>query len=168
MTAFADSRVRLAAAVAAVVLVVDQATKALVPLALARGETIPLTPFFALTYVRNTGAAFGLLSAAPAGLRLPLFLVVTALAVGVLVSYLRQTPPDRRWLVAALGAILGGALGNLVCRIRHGEVIDFFLLHWGELQWPVFNVADIAITIGVAIVLLHSVAPARAPSSTPP
>jgi signal peptidase II len=156
VTDLLDPRVRLAALVAVVVLLVDQATKTIVPLALALGETVPLTPFFALTYVRNTGAAFGLLSAAPRGIRLPLFVLVTVFAVGVLVSYLRQTPPDRRWLVGALGAILGGALGNLICRLRYGEVIDFFLLHWGELQWPVFNVADTAITIGVVLVVLHS------------
>ena len=151
-----DSRVRRAAIVAVVVIVIDQVTKAIVPHVLALHDTVAITPFFAFTYVRNTGAAFGLLAAAPSGLRVPLFLTVTVVAVGALFSYLRQTPPSHRWMVGALGGILGGAVGNLICRIRYGEVIDFLLLHWGEWQWPVFNVADAAITVGVSIILAHS------------
>jgi signal peptidase II len=151
-----DARLRLAASVAALVVVADQVTKAIVPRVLALHETVPVTPFFAFTYVRNTGAAFGLLAAAPPSLRVPLFLTVTVVAVGALVSYLRQTPPSHRWMVSALGGILGGAVGNLICRIRYGEVIDFLLLHWGDLQWPVFNVADSAITLGVGVILARS------------
>jgi len=150
-----DRRVRLAAVVAAVVLLVDQAAKALVAHTMLPHETIDLLPFLALSYVRNTGAAFGVLAAAPPGLRLPLFVVVTIVAVGALMSFLRRTPPDQSWLVGSLGAVLGGALGNLVCRLRYGEVIDFVDLHWRGLHWPAFNVADAAITVGVAVVLLH-------------
>jgi signal peptidase II len=120
-------------------------------------QSIVLAPFLALTYVRNTGAAFGVLAAAPAGVRLPLFVVVTILATAALVSYLRQTPPDQRWRVAALGGILGGALGNLLDRVRYGEVIDFVDVHWGNLHWPAFNVADSVITVGVAIVILQTI-----------
>ena len=151
----ADPRIRVAALVAAVVLVLDQATKAIVAANMVLHQTIPLLPFFALTYVRNTGAAFGVLGAAPSAVRLPLFLGVTVLAAAALVSFLRRAPADRRWLIAALGGILGGALGNLVCRVRFGEVIDFFDLHWGDLHWPMFNVADCAISVGVALVLVH-------------
>jgi signal peptidase II len=152
-----DSRLRLAAFVALAVLILDQATKSLVERTMWPHESIDLTAFLALTYVRNTGAAFGVLAAAPAGVRLPLFVAVTVLAAGALVSYLRHTPPDQRWRVAALGGILGGALGNLLDRVRYGEVIDFVDAHWGDLHWPAFNVADAAITVGVAIVLVHSV-----------
>jgi signal peptidase II len=152
-----DPRVRLAALVALAVVLADQATKALVERTLVLHETIPVTPFFALSYVRNTGAAFGVLAAAPVGVRLPLFLAVTVVATAAVLSYLRRTPADQRWRVAALGAILGGALGNLLDRVRYGEVVDFLDLHWGGLHWPAFNVADAAITVGVAIVLLASV-----------
>ena len=157
-----DARLRLAAIVAAAVLVADQATKAIVQAAMApqahqQVAVRKVLPVFALTYVRNTGAAFGVLAEFPAGIRLPLFFVVTVVAVGALVSFLLRTSPDHRWLVGALGGILGGALGNLVCRMRYGEVIDFVDLHWGGLHWPAFNVADSAITVGVAIVLLHGV-----------
>ncbi|TMA55839.1 MAG: signal peptidase II [Deltaproteobacteria bacterium] len=139
------------------VVLADQATKAVVERMLVLHETIALTPFFALSYVRNTGAAFGVLAAAPVGVRLPLFLTVTVVASAAVVSYLRRTPADQRWRVAALGAVLGGAIGNLLDRVRYGEVVDFLDLHWGELHWPAFNVADAAITVGVAIVLLASV-----------
>ena len=156
MTLLGDSRVRLAAIVGAAVLVADQATKALVQYAMVPHQSIPILPFFAITYVRNTGAAFGILAAAPSSVRLPVFFAVTLVAGVALLAYLRRTPPDQRWLVGALGAILGGAIGNLICRARYGEVIDFLHLHWGELYWPMFNVADSAITVGVAIVLLHA------------
>jgi signal peptidase II len=114
--------------------------------------------------VRNTGAAFGVLGAMPASIRLPIFLIVTMVALGAIISTLRRTPADRRWLVGALGAIVGGALGNLICRLRYGEVIDFLDAHWGAAHWPAFNVADSAITVGVAIVLLQGL---REPSSAP-
>ena len=155
MTVLADPRIRLAAVVAATVLALDQVTKAIVASSMTLHQTMPLLPFFALTYVRNTGAAFGVLAAAPTSVRLPLFLGVTVLAAVALVSFLRRTPPDRRWLIGALGSILGGALGNLVCRVRFGEVIDFLDLHWGNLHWPMFNVADSAISVGVVLVLVH-------------
>ena len=151
-----DARLRLAAIVAAAVLVADQATKAIVAAEMKPGDSKDLLPIFALTYVRNTGAAFGLFTNFGPGIRLPLFFVVTLVAVGALVSFLRRTSPEERWLVGAIGGILGGALGNLICRVRFHEVIDFLDVHWGrELHWPAFNIADSAITVGVAIVLLH-------------
>jgi signal peptidase II len=165
MSFAADQRVRIAAFVALAVVVLDQLTKAIVEHTMQLHQSIDLTPFFALTYVRNTGAAFGILGAMPASLRLPLFLVVTLVALGVIVSTLRKTPADRRWLVGAFGAILGGAIGNLICRVRYGEVIDFLDAHWGDAHWPAFNVADSAITIGVAIVLLEGLLePSRTPA----
>lgn len=157
MSATADSRLRLALLVALAVVVVDQVTKAIVERSMGLHETIPLLPVFSLTYVRNAGAAFGVLGAAPAAVRLPLFLLVTAAAAWALVSMLRRARADQRVLIAALGAILGGAAGNFICRVRYGEVIDFLDAHWGDLHWPAFNVADSAITVGVVVVLLCSV-----------
>lgn len=164
MSVLADQRVRIATAVAIAIVIVDQVTKAIVQHAMQLHQSIELAPFFALTYVRNTGAAFGVLGAMPASVRLPIFLVVTLVALGAIVSTLRQTPADRQWLVAALGAIVGGAVGNLICRLRYGEVIDFLDAHWGTAHWPAFNVADSAITVGVAIVLVQGL---REPSSAP-
>jgi signal peptidase II len=164
VTLAADQRMRIAACVALAVVVLDQVTKAIVEHTMQLHQSIDLTPFFALTYVRNTGAAFGILGAMPASVRLPLFLVVTIVALGVIVSTLRKTPADRRWLVGAFGAIVGGAIGNLICRVRYGEVIDFLDAHWGDVHWPAFNVADSAITVGVAIVLIQGL---LEPSSAP-
>jgi len=152
-----DSRLRQALLVALLVVALDQTTKAIVERSMTLYESIPILPGFSLTYVRNTGAAFGMLAGAPSSLRLPLFLLVTAVAVWALVSYLRATPAHRRMLVWALGGILGGAVGNFICRLHYGEVVDFFHLHWGPWSWPMFNVADSAITVGVAIVLVESI-----------
>lgn len=151
-----DPRLRRAAVVAVIVLVVDQITKAVVASTMVVGQSIPIVPGFGLLYVRNPGAAFGLLSGAPDALRAPLFLGVTVVALWLLVSYLRSTPVERSWVVVALGGIVGGAIGNLICRIRFGEVIDFFHLYVGDWSWPMFNIADMGITIGVAVVLLES------------
>ena len=156
MSVTADSRFRLAALVALGVVVVDQLTKAIVEYGMGLHETIPLLPVFSLTYVRNSGAAFGIFGAAPAGVRLPLFLLVTVAAAWALVSMLRHARADQRILVAALGGILGGAAGTAICRLRYGEVIDFLDAHWGDVHWPAFNVADSAITVGVIVVLLAS------------
>jgi signal peptidase II len=158
-----DRRVRLAVVSALTVLVLDQATKAVVERTMTLHETIPLLPFFSLTYVRNTGAAFGLLGELPLGVRLPLFVAVTVGAVWALVSYLREVRPDESLIALALGGILGGAAGNLVCRLRYHEVVDFLHLHYGGFDWPMFNVADSAITVGVAVVLLHSLRAADRP-----
>lgn len=156
-----DPRWRLASAMALVVFMLDRGTKVLVERTMTLEQTIDLLPFFALTYVRNPGAAFGLFRSAPEPWRIPLLLGVTAVAFVVLVAYLRDTPPERRWVVVALGAVLGGALGNLYCRARFGEVIDFFHLHWGGWSWPMFNVADSAITVGVIALLVSSLGDAR-------
>ena len=151
-----DRRFRLAAIAAVVVLVLDLATKAVVERTMTLYESIPLLPFFSLTYVRNTGAAFGILRELSPTLRLPLFVVVTVAAVGALASYLRQVHDHESWVALALGGILGGAAGNLVDRLRYGEVVDFLHLHYRGFDWPMFNVADSAITVGVALLLLHS------------
>ena len=156
MSVSADSRFRLAALVALGVVVVDQVTKAIVERSMGLHESIPLLPVFSLTYVRNSGAAFGIFGAAPAAVRLPLFLLVTVAAAWALVSMLRHARSDQRILVSALGGILGGAAGNAICRMRYGEVIEFLDAHWGDLHWPAFNVADSAISVGVIVVLLVS------------
>jgi signal peptidase II len=163
-----DPRWRLVFVVALVVFVLDRGTKVLVEQTMALEQTIEILPFFALTYVRNPGAAFGLFRSAPEPYRIPLLLGVTVVAFVVLLGYLRETPAERRWIIAALGGVLGGAVGNLYCRVRFGEVIDFLHLHWGGWSWPMFNVADSAITVGVVALLVSSLADARTtPEGTP-
>lgn len=158
-------RTRLVALAALVVLVVDQATKAIVQDTMRVGESIALLPVLSLTYVRNPGAAFGLLGGLPAGIRFPVLLAVTLLALAVLLQLARETPVERPGTLVAIGGVLGGAAGNLVCRLRYGEVVDFVHLHWGAWYWPMFNVADSAITIGVVAIAISSL---RGDRSGPP
>ncbi len=157
---------RLALVAALLVVALDQGTKAIVEHTMRLYQSIPLLPFLSLTYVRNTGAAFGILGQLSPALRLPLFLGVTVVAVWALVSYLRHVRVDEPWMALALGGIVGGAAGNLICRIRYGEVVDFLHLHYRGFDWPMFNVADSAITVGVAVVLLHSLRTAPETAAT--
>lgn len=126
-------------------LVIDQAAKTAVQTLMYLGESIPvLPPVFYLTYIMNPGAAFGLLAN-----QKTLFVTVTVLlAAGVLLGY-RKLPPDRFLLRYGLGLVLGGALGNLVDRLRFGRVVDFLDFR----VWPVFNLADTAIVIGACLLV---------------
>lgn len=132
------------------ILVLDQVSKALVVRALDVHQSVPvIDSFFHLTLVYNTGAAFGLLARAPAWFRQPFFLVATGVAVLALLLFLRHTDETKRLTVLSISAIIGGALGNLIDRLRYGHVIDFLDFHWRGYHWPAFNVADTCITLGV-------------------
>ncbi len=130
-------------------LALDQFTKWLVVTSLELGESVyplPALPrLFSLTYVTNTGAAFGLLK--EAGM---VFVFVAILVITIIVLYVRRVPADQQLVRVALGLQLGGALGNLIDRLRLGYVVDFIDLKF----WPVFNVADSAIVIGVALLAI--------------
>ncbi len=133
-----------------VILLLDQATKALIVTHMSLYQSEPVVAsFFHLTYVRNTGAAFGFLAQTPAWFRQPFFLVVTGVAVFALGVFLRNADETDRMTNIAVATILGGALGNLIDRIQAGSVIDFIDLHWHGYHWPAFNVADTCITLGV-------------------
>ena len=128
-------------------------------------EVIP--GFFSLTYVQNTGGAFGLFHALQSGtMGLAAASVVASV---VIVAYaVRARQPLPNLLAVALGGALGGALGNLIDRVRLGHVVDFLDVHIGTHQWPVFNVADSAICVGVALLALYySRIPARTPHPAP-
>ncbi len=142
--------------VAGAVLVLDQVTKALVLAHLPLGGSIPVLPgFFDLTHVHNPGGAFGFLSGMSAEIRALLFVAVSLLAAGLILYFYWQTPPNQRFLAVGLSLLFGGAVGNLVDRIRFGVVVDFLDLYAGSLHWPAFNVADSAITVGVLIFGYH-------------
>jgi signal peptidase II len=133
------------------VVILDQATKALVIAKIPLHRTIPvIRGFFDLTHLQNTGAAFGVFAAA--GSARPLLVTLLALAVfaGVLVWSLK-TPPDHRLLQGALGLIMGGAVGNLIDRLRFAAVTDFLRFYVDRWEWPSFNVADSAISVGVVL-----------------
>jgi signal peptidase II len=161
-------RIGLAAFVTALGL--DLFTKYLVESNLHYGDQRPVIEgFFYLTHVRNPGAAFGLFANAPSEVRFVFFVMVALVAVGIIVSFFRKLAPGDRLSAGALGMILGGAIGNLVDRIRYEEVVDF--LHfklWRGYAWPDFNLADSFIVIGVGLVVLEMLATEgeKAPSET--
>jgi signal peptidase II len=147
------SRYRLLLIVSAVILVLDQATKLYIDHRFALYESLTvIRNFFNITHVRNKGAAFGIL--ADSAFRIPFFITVASLAALGILWYLRQLRADQRLLHFALSLIFAGAVGNLIDRIRLGEVIDFLDVHWYQYHWPAFNVADSAITVGVGLLLL--------------
>jgi signal peptidase II len=143
--------------VAAVVVLLDQATKWYIRHTVSLYESIAvIDSLFHITYVRNSGGAFGLFAASNQALRLPFFLLVSLIAIVALLFFVRRVEPGHRWLLLALGAILGGALGNLVDRMASGAVTDFLDFHWHGYHWPAFNVADSCISTGMVILLLYS------------
>jgi signal peptidase II len=148
-------RYSLLVGVAGLVVLLDQITKIWVHQTLRLYETKAIVPgFLDLHYIRNTGAAFGFLSGSQAGFRIPFFIVVSFVAVGIILYLFFKLEESEVMMPLALSLVLGGAIGNLVDRIRQGEVIDFILIHYKSFHWPSFNVADIAITVGVGLLVL--------------
>jgi len=144
---------RLLGIVTALVLFLDQATKLYIDRTMDIHTSITVIDnFFNITYIRNKGAAFGLL--ANSAFRLPFFIGVSLIAVVVIISVFRKLRPDQRFTALSLALIFAGAIGNLIDRIRLGEVIDFIYVHWYDHYWPAFNVADSAICVGVALLAI--------------
>jgi signal peptidase II len=151
-----SGRLRLMTLIVATVVVLDQFTKWQVTSSMRLHQSIPIIPdLFSLTYIRNSGAAFGILAGSHAGFRMVFFGVATALALALLGTiYPRLSAGD--WVgQASVAAIFGGAVGNLIDRIRGGEVIDFLDFSLMGHHWPAFNVADSAITVGVAFLAVR-------------
>ncbi len=145
----------LFAGVVLVTLVLDQLTKVYFERNYALGQfKVLIENHLYLTHVRNPGAAFGIF--ADSAWRLPFFLTVALVAVVGIIWYMRTLPASATWMHLSLGLILGGAVGNVIDRVRLGEVIDFVGVHWYQYHWPAFNVADSAICVGVAILLIVS------------
>jgi len=157
---------RFGFAIALVVFLADQLTKWAVtgPLALREVGQIYIMPIFNLTWTENYGISLGLLNASTETGRWMLVALTSAIAVGVAVWIGRE---KARWDRAALGMILGGALGNILDRVRHGYVVDFADLHFGEFRpFLVFNVSDAAISIGVVILLIRAFLVRNEPKET--
>lgn len=148
---------RVAGLLVAVVLL-DQATKWFVDRTMPLYHSIPVIDrFFNITYIRNTGAAFGILAGSAAAFRLPFLMIFSLLAIGFIIFMLRRLPDHETGLITALTFILGGAIGNLIDRFAYGEVIDFLDFYWGNYHWPAFNIADSFITVGVVITIYYLV-----------
>lgn len=135
---------------AALVLALDYFTKWLVMTRMVEYESIPIIPgFFSLNYIRNPGAAFGMLAN-----QKWLFVVVSLATIGGIVYYAFKPEGRKRWVAIDMGLILGGAVGNLLDRLRFEAVVDMFHFYWRDWYFPIFNVADIAIVCGVGLFIL--------------
>jgi signal peptidase II len=134
----------------AIIIVVDQITKQLVVKNLDWFEVQPLIPHLNLVHMKNTGAAFSMMSNAH-----PAFFVVlgTAVSIGILI-WLRRNPAGQTLVAVALSLILGGALGNVIDRVTRGHVVDFVDFYWGSWHFAAFNVADVAISFGAGFLIL--------------
>lgn len=145
---------RIGMPVALIAVLADQITKALmISAVMSPPRVIPVTPFFNLILTFNRGVSFSLLSSDSAfG---PWALSALALAI-VFVLLWMMVRSRNTWEAVGLGAIVGGALGNVIDRIRQGAVTDFLDFYAGDWHWPAFNMADVAIATGVALLLVHS------------
>lgn len=137
------------------VIFLDRAAKLAIIQTLRLGQGIPVIPgFFDVVFVLNPGAAFGFLATLSDQVRNPLFILVSILAVILILFYHTRYLRSHRLVSVALGLILGGAIGNLIDRLRYGMVVDFLDVHVGPYHWPAFNVADSAISVGVGLMIL--------------
>ena len=138
------------------IILLDQLTKQQIMQTMRLHESIPVIPnLFSLTYIRNPGAAFGLLAGSSNAFRMVFFGLTSIFALGLLGTILLRMPEEDWVGRISVTGILGGAIGNLIDRLRFGEVIDFLDVYIETYHWPAFNVADSAITIGVIFLIIH-------------
>jgi signal peptidase II len=141
--------------VSSLAIILDQASKQIVHHSMQLYESKPLMPYFNLTYVHNTGAAFSFLSEA-GGWQRWFFAALALIISAVLSVWLMRLQKHETLLAVALSLVLGGAIGNLIDRLAFGYVIDFLDVYYNGWHWPAFNVADSAITVGVCLMLAES------------
>jgi len=147
------------------IVLLDQGTKALVVRLLDLHEYVPLVDgLLSLSHVRNRGAAFGFLSDWDVPYQAVVLSVLSLCALVAIALYFARLPAAARLPRLALALVLGGAVGNLIDRARLGYVVDFVHLYWRRHQWPDFNVADSAITVGVTLLVLDIL---RSPDTSP-
>ena len=138
------------------ILLLDQWTKSMVVQKLLLYQRVEVIEgFFALTHVRNTGGAFGIFGGEKGGIGSMLFVVVSLLAIGAIIFLFIRIREDEKTLALSFSLVLSGAIGNLIDRLRYGEVVDFLDFHLSTYHWPAFNVADSAICIGIGLMALE-------------
>lgn len=148
-------RYLLLVGVSLVLVALDQITKMFIMHTMHLHESIPvISGFFNLTYIRNPGAAFGIFANSNSAFRLIFFVGTSVFALGLLGTIFYRLHSDDVWGQLTVSSIFGGAIGNLIDRLRYGEVIDFLDFHVSGYHWPAFNVADSAISVGVVSLLI--------------
>ncbi len=131
------------------VIICDQISKLIISRLMYRGQIIPVIPhIFNITYVKNPNAAFGISIGSPV-----IMMVLTSLATALLIFYFAKLREKGSLLYVGLALIIGGAIGNLIDRIRMRQVIDFIEIGIRQYKWPVFNIADSCVTIGIIVIL---------------
>jgi len=146
---------------AALVILLDQLTKSLIAAKIHLFEVVPLLPFLELTQLHNEGAAFSVFANA-SGWQRWFFVGLAAVVSIAILLWMRQIDPRRqRALAAGFALILGGAIGNMIDRLLHGHVIDFIHFHWKGGDFPAFNVADSAISVGAGLLILDALLESR-------
>jgi signal peptidase II len=138
------------------ILLLDQWTKYMIVQKLPLYQRVEVIQgLFNIVHVRNTGGAFGIFGGEKGGLSSALFVVVSLIAVGAIVFLFVKVKENEKTLVLSFSLILSGAIGNLIDRLRYGEVVDFLDIHLSTYHWPAFNVADSAICIGIGLMALE-------------
>lgn len=146
----------LLAGIAGGVILLDQIVKAIIAETIPLYQTIPVIQgFFNLVHTQNPGGAFGFLAHHGEGLRTIVFIFCSFFAVGIVFYFYKKSAITHPFLASGFALIFGGAIGNLIDRIRFGTVTDFLDFYIGEYHWPAFNVADSAISVGITIFLFH-------------
>lgn len=136
------------------VIILDQFTKFYIQKSMKLHQSIKVIDgFFDITYVLNKGAAFSFLADKPTGFTAPFFVIVSVIAIGIIGFLFYQTEKNDYVSLIAFALLLGGSIGNLIDRIRHGAVTDFLDFYIQQYHWPAFNVADSAITTGISLFL---------------
>jgi len=144
--------------IAGLVVLIDQFSKAVILKSMPLHHSISVIPgFFNITFILNPGGAFGFLAGQPPLTRHVFFLGITSLAICFILVLYRKIPQTHLLLAVAFALIIGGAVGNLIDRVRFEKVIDFLDFYLGNYHWPAFNVADSAISVGMAIFIYHLV-----------
>jgi signal peptidase II len=152
--------------VSAAIVLLDQASKAVVRSRLPLHDSITVIPgFFDVTHVRNTGAAFGMLNGVEFAYKPAVMVLVAIIALGAVASYALTLPSTQQMARYGLALILGGAVGNLIDRAIAGYVVDFVDVYWRGVHFWAFNVADSAITVGVVLMLLDVLGVGRVPET---
>ena len=148
-------RMTILTVVTITIVALDQLTKSYIAQSMYLHQSIPIIPgYFNLTYIRNPGAAFGILASSSSGFRMIFFVVTSLFALGLLATIFHRLHPEDWWGQLTVTSIFSGAIGNLIDRLQFGEVIDFLDFHVSGYHWPAFNVADTAISLGVISLFL--------------